>query len=253
MPLARAAAERALEIDPTLPEALATLASCVMTDDYNWKEAERLFKLAMAREPIPPAVRFLYGEYLFYTGRPEAALKEMEPLLQEDPLNLLVRNGSAAFLLYAGRDRDAEREIRLILELDENYFLAYYFLCAVQHVRGEFAEALASAEKAYALAPWHPAVCGALAALLRRTGDNKRAEAVLAKLGDGTAYAAPVGLFVYHVRCSEIDQAADWAEKAIEQRAAAILNVLGNPTAEALRRSSRWPKLARMMNLPDTG
>jgi len=75
----------------------------------------------------------------------------------------------------------------------------------------------------------------------------------MAKLGDGTAYGAPVGLFNYHIGCSEIDQAADWAENAIEQRTPVILVWLRLQHAEALRRSARWPKLEKMLNLPDTG
>ena len=249
MPLARAAAERALEIDPTLPEALAWLTPGVVDYDYDWKEAERLHKLAMASEPVSAEVRFHYGMYLFLAGRPEAAAKEVARSLQEDPLNLLFRAIFAGCLLCVGRDADAATETQRILELDENYYMGHSILSAVQYQRGELAEALASAEKAYSLAPWNPSVCGSLAGLLKPTGDRQRAEAVLAKLGDGTAYGTPAGFLNYHLLCSEIDQAADWAEKAIEQRSSGILVELWLPGAEGLRRSPRWLKLAKMMNL----
>jgi Tfp pilus assembly protein PilF len=252
MPLSRAAAEKALEIDPTLPEALAWLAMCAVIYEYNWKEAERLFKLALASEPVSTLVRQLYGLYLLNSGRAKAAAKEMERSLQEDPLNLFFRISFASCRIGAGQDADAARELQRILELDENYYMAHVLLSAVQYQRGELAEALASAEKAHSLAPWHPGVCGALAGFLRLTADSKRAQAILAKLGDGTAYGTPFGLFYYHLVCSEFDQAADWAEKAIEQRAPPILIDLRSPAAEALRRSARWPKLAKMMNLPVT-
>jgi hypothetical protein len=70
-------------------------------------------------------------------------------------------------------------------------------------------------------------------------------------LGDGTAPGAPLGFIHYHLICSEIEQAAGWAGKAIERREPAIIYFLLLPLAKALRRSSRWPALAKMMNLPD--
>jgi hypothetical protein len=79
--------------------------------------------------------------------------------------------------------------------------------------------------------------------------DANRAEAVLEKLGHGTDYGAPFGFVYYYLVCSEIRQAADWAEKAIEQRDPTV-RFLALPLAKVLRRSSRWAALAKMMNLP---
>ena len=73
MPLGRAAYQKALEIDPMLPEALVGLAAISMLYDYNWKEAERLFGLAMTRGPLTGGARMRYGHYLFCTGQPDAS------------------------------------------------------------------------------------------------------------------------------------------------------------------------------------
>jgi hypothetical protein len=89
--------------------------------------------------------------------------------------------------------------------------------------------------------------------MLMRTGDNSGAGAMLRKLGDGQAYGAPLGFVSYYLLCSEIDLAADWAEKAIEQRDQALHSFLRFPYAKELLQSSRWPALAKMMNLPDGG
>jgi TPR repeat protein len=63
----------------------------------------------------------------------------------------------------------------------------------------------------------------------------------------GKAYGAPLGLCYFHFLCGEIDRAADWLEKAIEQRhpaAAVIASIF-------FRSTSRWPALAKLMNLPE--
>jgi hypothetical protein len=75
-----------------------------------------------------------------------------------------------------------------------------------------------AAVKGHSLAPWSLPMAGHLAGVLRRTGDARRAAAVLRELGDGTAYGAPLGFVGYYLTCLEIDVAADWAEKAIAQR-----------------------------------
>jgi hypothetical protein len=55
----------------------------------------------------------------------------------------------------------------------------------------------------------------------------------------------------YHLLCSEIDAAADWYERAIEERDPFAVVFACIPYGNSLRESSRWPKLARMMNLPE--
>ena len=251
MPLARAEYQRALEIDPMLPEALVGLAAISMLYDYNWKEAERFFGMAMTRGPLSGGARMRYGHFLFCTGRPEDAMREQEGAVQGDPLNLQLRSILTLALMIAGRAGDAASECRRILELDENYHLGHLYLSLAHMQLGEIEEALNSAEKAYTLAPWARAGAGYVAGLLKFTGDAGRADAVLETLGDGTACGTPLGFVHYHLVCSEIEQAAEWAGKAIEQREPAVIYFLLLPVAKELRRSSRWPALAKMMNLRD--
>jgi hypothetical protein len=59
-------------------------------------------------------------------------------------------------------------------------------------------------------------------------------------------------MVLYHLICSEIDAAADWYEKAIETRDPTLVPWIRLPLAKPLRMSPRWPKIAGMMNLPET-
>ncbi len=251
MPLARTEYQKALEIDPMLPEALVGMAAICMFYDYDWKEAGRLFEMATKRGPLPGGARMRYGQYLFCIGRLDAAIKESENAMQGDPLNLQLRSLLAFALMAAGRHADAASECRRVLELDPNYRLGQFCLSLAYAQLGKIEEALAFAEKAYSTAPWALATAGYVAGLLKRTGDTRRAQALLAKLGDGTAFGAPFGFVYYHLICSEIEQAADWAEKAMDQREPWVIFLLMLPHAKALRQSPHWPALAKMMNLPD--
>lgn len=249
MPLARAAIKRALEIDPTLPEALGGLGIVTAVYDYDWKEAERLFTQALAQEAVSPDVRLSAGSYLFQAGRTREAIAQLERAVQDDPLNLICRT-VLAFCLMVDRQADAERELRRVLELDPSFYLAHHFLDLLHFQRGNLEEALASAERAFSLAPWVGWVRGFLAGLLELTGDTVRAESMVREMGDGSAYGSPFGLFCYHLLCSQVEEAADWVEKTIAQRDPVLLYPLRLPLAKNLCQSSRWPAVAKAMNLP---
>jgi serine/threonine-protein kinase len=252
VPLVRAAAQRALDLDPSIPEAHAVLGAVAASYDYDWTEAGRRFRLAMARDPIPSDVRRMYGiYYLMPMGRPQDAAEDLQRLVKEDPLNLWLRMVLAACLQAAGRDEEAVMQYRQLLELDQNYWFASMALGALHVSRGRLTDALACTEKAYALAPWNPHAVGLLAAVLRRTGDVSRAEGLLEKLGPGHVKRAHA-LALFYLVCEDIENAADSVERAIEERDPDVMILLHVAVSRRLRSSPRWPALARLMNLPET-
>jgi serine/threonine-protein kinase len=246
IPLAQAAEQEALRVEPSLPEAHALLGVCA-GDEYDWNEAKRQWRLAMAREPVSHDVRFWHGNhYLLPIGRFQEAVDEMARALQEDPLNLLYRHHYAIGLRHAGRPEDAEDELRKILEIDEHFPFALGSLGALCAQRGSDEEALRLTEKAYELMPWAHPIIGQLAALRARAGTASGAGALLETLGSGQTYGAATGLAVFHAMCGEFDRAATWAERAIEERYPPLLRIL----APLLRSTPVWPALAKLMNLP---
>src|SRR5688572_4943997 len=246
IPMARAAELEALRVDPSLPEAHAILGVCDGID-CEWDEAERRWRLAMAREPISRDIRFWYGNhYLLPIGRVEEAVEAMTWGLELDPLNLLYRHHLALGLRHAGRLAEAESELQKVLEIDENFTLALDTLGAVCAQQGRFDEALTLTERAYAFTPWASPTVGQLAALLLRAGDTRRADALLEKLRRGELCGSPTGLAVFHAIGGEFDRAAEWAARAIEERHPLLIRTL----RPLLQSNPRWPTLARMMRLP---
>jgi TolB-like protein/Tfp pilus assembly protein PilF len=92
-PLAASAANKALAQDDTLAEAYATLGGLADMDG-KWAEAETLFSLAIANEPMDSTAHLWYGEHLFKLGRLDDALEEALIAYQLDPLH----PGTNAFL-----------------------------------------------------------------------------------------------------------------------------------------------------------
>jgi hypothetical protein len=100
------------------------------------------------------------------------------------------------------------------------------------------------------LAPWFGLGVGLYAGLLARMGHTDRGKEVLKTLGNGERYGTAMGLAMFHVRCGELELAANWFKKAIENRDSTVPVYLQSATGEPLRASPYWPKLAALMNLP---
>ena len=152
--------------------------------------------------------------------------------------------------MCAGRYEEALQEGLKALDIADNEIHPHLALSEAYLGLGKVTEAVASAERAHRNLPQQSMATGLLAALLVRIGERDRAETLLAEMGSSPT---PIwGRAWYHLLCSEIDAAAVWYEKMIEAREIfAPVYAKSLYTAE-LRASPYWPKLARMMKLPDS-
>lgn len=247
LPLVRLEAKKALDIFPSDPGAHALLGVVAATADYNWNEAEKHFLHAMAADPVPPEVRVRYALYnLLPRGRFQEAIAVIEKGLEQDPLSVLFRSYLSYILNSAGLYNRAIEEARKSLEIDEGLWATHSMMANSYAFQGMFAEALEWAESAYRLAPWDSGAMGLLAGLYSCRGDTRRAKSILAQ-----PMPIGMGMVFYHLLRSELDAAADWYGKGIEQHAPFAVVWATHSFAKPLRANSHWPALARMINLPE--
>jgi tetratricopeptide (TPR) repeat protein len=252
VPVVRAEARKALELDPSEPGPHFLLGAVAAAHDYDWKESEEQFRVALAATSVVANARWAYASlYLQPLGRLQEAAAEMEREVEQDPLNVTWRAVLGSHLTHAGMfDRSIE-EVRKALDIDKDSWVSYFTLTETYATVGRIDEAVAAAENAYRLAPWSSLPAGCLAGLLVRKGDRRRAAEIVQTMGDSPM---PImGRVLYHLLCSEADEAADWYEKVIEAREPFALIFAAAPVNRCLRESPRWPKLAKMMNLPEGG
>jgi serine/threonine protein kinase/Tfp pilus assembly protein PilF len=251
LPRIRTVAEKALELDASLSDAHAMSGMVAACLEYDWKEAERRFRLALSRDPVTSNVRLYYSLYLLLVGRPAEAVQQTERGLHEDPLNLLLQNNRAAYLSAAGRDAEAAEALREVLELNPTLVLSQLALAGLHASRGEFDQAMALCRRAYTAAPL-PSAIGWLAGLLQRGGDTPAAEELLGKLQPSDAFGVPRALSVYHWILAEFDAQAEWLEKAIDQHDPYGLIYLRIWYGRELRSTPHWARLMRKLNLPES-
>lgn len=250
IPLARAEVWKALELLPTEPLAHAVVGAIAAVHDYDWKEAEEQFKLARASESVSPSVYNMYaGFYLLPLGRFEEALQQSEKVIAQDPLNLLCRARQLLIFFFAEMYEHAIVEAQRVLEFDDRYIAAHSLIALAHFFQGKLVEAREWAEEALRRAPLNYLAAGLLAGLLKQSGEKEQADKLVTTLRG----MSPLGMIIYHVVCSEIDTAIDWYEHAIELRQTMALEWASAGFFRPLRSNPRWLKVARMMNLPQTG
>ncbi len=251
-PLARRHAQRALEIDPALSEAHSVLGCVAALYDYDWAEADRRFRLAVAQGTPSYSARVQRANFfLAHAGRGHEAVRDMEQVVREDPLDWGSKWALAVAYRSVGRDAEADTQYAQLLDGGPISAIPAVVLSGNHLARGQRQEALAFAETAYAINPTLPAAIGQLAGLLSLTGSHERSKALVNQLLPGTTFGAPFGLALYYLAKGDLDRCADWLEKAIDQRdvwVSFLLNV-GNIGGRVMWSSPRWPRLAQLMNV----
>jgi serine/threonine-protein kinase len=119
-PRMRAAAERALELDPLLPDAHLVLA-VVHDHDFAWDDAEGEYRRALQINPNYALAHQWYGLDLTRRERFVEALHEIRLALKLDPLSLHAREILAYAYLFSGRYGEAAAQARDILAVDPTF------------------------------------------------------------------------------------------------------------------------------------
>lgn len=245
----------ALELEPALPEAQSVLGCLAAMYDYDWTEADRRFQLAFASGPVSIDVRCWRANFfLAHAGRAPEAVEDLTRARTEDPLNPVVLWTLAVSLRAAGKDAEADALYKEVVDMDVGYLssIAAVVLSGNHLAREAISAAVAFAETAHARHPQSPWAIGQFAGALARAGERDKSKALTDRLLPGTTFGAPFGLALAYLGAGDLDEAADWLEKAIEQRdlwVSFLLNV-GNIGGRVMWSSPRWPGLAKLLNVP---
>jgi serine/threonine-protein kinase len=249
MPMVRSAARTALAIDPgdTRPHYL--LGAVAAAFDYDWQAAAEHFSRAVSDASAPAEAHWAYASlYLQPLGRFEEAVAEMERAVELDPLNVFWRGVLVSHLTHARQYDRAIAEAREALELDETGTVPHHTLGEVYVDLGRWQEAADAFGRMYRSLPDWALSTGGLAGVLARMGNRTRAEALVREMGPQPR--PPMGRVLYHVFCDEFEAAAEWYERAIEERDPFALVFAAVPAFDGFRRSGHWPRIASLMRLP---
>jgi tetratricopeptide (TPR) repeat protein len=123
LPRAKAAALKALELDPTLGEAHAALGFVRHHLDWDWTGAEAEYKRSIELASSYPLAHLRYAEFLSNSGRHDEALREVRLAEELDPLSVTIESNVGRILYYARRYDEAIRVLQgtLLIHPERGY------------------------------------------------------------------------------------------------------------------------------------
>jgi DNA-binding winged helix-turn-helix (wHTH) protein/TolB-like protein/Flp pilus assembly protein TadD len=252
MPLARAAALKALEIDDSLAEAYVSLAHVKTNYEWDWVEAERLFTRAITLAPDYATAHQWYGiHYLTPMGRLEEALAETRRARQLEPLSAVYNAFVGATLYFARRHDEAIEECRKTVELHPDFGVAHWYLGRAYLQKGRHQEALAELQKAVTLSGGSPLMKGTLGVGYAVAGDRAAAKGTLEELETlrAESYASALDIATIHVALGDHERAFRWLDQAAADRAFHLIYLKVWPELDPLRPDPRFKALVQRLGL----
>ena len=151
LPLAREAAEKALSLDDTLPEAHTSLAYFKMNFDSDLDGAAREFERALGLNPNYATARQWYSRCLVEMKRYDDAIREIRRAQALDPLSIVIIAETGGVYSDAGRLDEAVSECRHAIDLEPSFPLAHYILAGALLKQKKFEPATREASTAWNL------------------------------------------------------------------------------------------------------
>ena len=253
VPLAKAALTRALEIEPELAFAMASMATIALNYDRDPARSFELLERALQIDPRLHEFRVLYATFLLIILRRDdvRGLAELDRAVREDPLSGLCASIRAVGLSISGHHEEAKAEAIRAVGLDPQAFVAHAMGTWAHAWADDTEGALAFADRGMQSFGRHPWILMILPGVYMQRGDQRRAEAVFTELTARaeTSYVSQFSLAVAALGLGLIDEGVEYALKSAELTDAVAPIWARSRLADLIRDHPKYPQLLRLMGL----
>ncbi|HYW48223.1 MAG TPA: tetratricopeptide repeat protein [Bryobacteraceae bacterium] len=231
MPLAKAAAQKALELDPDLAEGHISLAYVKLSYDWDLPGAEREFTRALELNPSSATAKHWFSHYFMASGNLAKASELMKEAFQLEPLSPSINIGIGWCLYYSRQYDQAVEQFRSVTESDPSLPLAHQTLGMAYQQKGQFDQAIEEYKRAAAFSNNSPASVAALASVYAAAGkgaESRRELALLEELAR-TRYVPAFHFATVHYAMGDLAKTFEWGWKAIGERCDYLLYLRVEP------------------------
>jgi TolB-like protein/DNA-binding winged helix-turn-helix (wHTH) protein/Flp pilus assembly protein TadD len=242
LPQARAAAERAVELDPSLADAHVSRA-LVLADDWNWSEAENEHHIALKVGPNSSDAHRSYAWYLISMGRFDEARAQINYAGELDPVSPVNRILLGMVALQTGQTDLAIEEFR-----NSGWDIG---LGRAYGLKKMYPEAVAAYQRVESQRGRQPDVVANLAWVYGLAGRKREARKLIDELNEIARhrYVAPALFVNAYLGLGDKETALTWMERGIEEHDQWFLLKV-DPTLDPLRPEPRFQVALRRMNFP---
>lgn len=250
-PKAKAAALRALELDPDLAEAHIMLALNLENYDWNFTAAEAEYGRALELNPNYASAHHWYGRFLALTKRKEESTAQFRLASKLDPLSPFIALDSN-FTDFIAQDYDrAISQINKAIALNEGFWFAWWIRGWARQQRGDLSGAISDYQHAQSIAH-SQAMEAFLGNAYALSGRRAEAQKILNRLLERrkTKYVGAPSIAAIYAALGELEQAITWYEKGYEERDDWMLWLKYDYRLGKLRQDPRFQDILRRVGLP---
>ena len=248
---ARAALQKALELDETLAEAHASLGLKAMNFDWEWTTAEQEYRRAIELNPNYATAHHWLGEFIAGLGRFDEGLRIIQRARELDPLSIIINTDIAKVYMMGHRYDEAIAQFRKALEMDPGFDVAHGLLALTYSLKGEHEAAFAEFRQMKDFSR-NPLFLSWLGNVYGAAGRNVEAEGILNQLRDLSPHTpvSPMSFALVYAGMGDKDKAFEWLERSFAERAPwAAITLKAIPHFDGLRSDRRCVELLAQVRL----
>lgn len=241
-------ADRAIALDPNIPEGHVAKASFFLLYDWKWQEGYSALKEAKRVAPGNIAPNRLLSFYYVIMGQRDLAIEIMEEAVKSDPLSAITSHALANVYLFGERYDDAIRQADKILEINPDMRSSIEIKAWATGMKGDWQTALTYFQEVHRLTN-HPlkGLMG-LGFALGKLGRRDEAMECVAKLEqrqkENPDTLIDADLLTIWLGLGDIDKSIYYIEQCVEKRMAPILYYIQYPFFKSVREDARYPLIA---------
>ena len=255
MPQAKAAAQKAVDIDPTLAEGYTSRGFIKLAYDWDWTGAEADFKRGLELNPKYPTAHQWYASYLVQMGKFDRAKKEIEQAQQLDPLSPIISSNAGLYSYFEHRYDDAIAQYQKTLEIDPAFWVAHHYLGLAYAKKGMHDQAISELRNSLyspgagslkeGAVENDPEIAASLGFVYGLAGKRAEAQAILNRLQALSQRRYVSGLYfaIVYTGLGDNDRAVDYLNKAYESRHPGLVLIRVDPIFDNLRAHPRFQQL----------
>jgi tetratricopeptide (TPR) repeat protein len=244
---AKESALAAVEADPQLAEAHASLGFVKLHYDRDWIAAERELRKAIQLKPGNQVAHRWYAYSLSAMGRHDEAYAEIERARQISPQSAVIATAVANVLFLAGKFDECITQCRKALELDAGAVAAHTILRWAYELKGMDNEVMAAFEQERSFAGDTPTTHAKRAHVLAAIGKHDEAKAILEDIISkrNQQWVTAYEIAIIYTLINDFDNAFRWLKQAEREHAVGFTFVRVDPHLARLRTDPRFPDLLR--------
>ena len=253
-PLARVAAEKAIQIDSTDAEAHASLAYVEFYYDWDWNGSEKEFRRTIELSPNYATGHHWYSVYLTAMGRFAEARVEIEQARRLDPLSLAIQTDIGFEAFYSSDYERAERQLSSVLEMDPHFALARLWLGRTYQATGRFEEAIEEYQNAESGPKKWPIATAALGNSYGKAGYRAKGERIARDLTELSTerYVTAYGMAVVAAGLDEREPAIAFLEQGFREKTHWLVWLRLDQRWYKVRDDERFRQMIQRMKFPSS-